>query len=117
MFTLDANIFVRELTPRDPAYPACQALLERLRADNIPVIIPLIVLAEVGGAISRTVQDPIRARVFVELLRDLPNVTLVPLDTALAQEAADSAADHALRGMDAIYVAVARRPGRILDYL
>ncbi|HEU4325064.1 MAG TPA: PIN domain-containing protein [Roseiflexaceae bacterium] len=33
----------------------------------------------------------------------------IPMDEALAQEAAEIAADYALRGADAIYVAVARR--------
>jgi predicted nucleic acid-binding protein len=49
--------------------------------------------------------------VYRDILRDLPNVTFVPVDDGLADEAADIAADYALRGMDTIYVAVARRHG------
>ena len=47
---------------------------------------------------------------YVESVAALPGVTLVPLEGALAHEAAEIAADLALRGMDAIYVAVARFP-------
>ena len=45
------------------------------------------------------------------LLRALPHLSFVPLDDDLADEAAAIAADYALRGMDAIYVAVAHRFG------
>lgn len=65
-------------------------------------------MPEVASAISRTYRDAIRGRLAAEQLRQLPNVDLVVLDTALAT---DLAADYALRGMDAIYVAVARQAG------
>lgn len=45
------------------------------------------------------------------MLRDLHTIRLIPLDDTLAQEAAELAADRALRGADAVYVAVARRHG------
>jgi predicted nucleic acid-binding protein len=37
------------------------------------------------------------------------HVQLIPLDDALIDTAAELAADYALRGADAVYVAVARR--------
>ena len=55
-----------------------------------------------------------RGRMAVDVLQALPNLTLVSLDQALAHEAAEIAADRALRGADAIYVAVARQYGCIL---
>ena len=41
----------------------------------------------------------------------LPHLTLVPLTTAVAGQAAELAATHRLRGADAVYIAVARRYG------
>lgn len=114
MFTLDANIFARDFDPRDPDYAVCHALLDRLGQATTPVVMPLIILPEVGGAISRTFGDPIRARVYVDQLRSLPTATFVPLDMTLAQEAAEIAADYGLRGMNAIYVATARNAGTAL---
>lgn len=114
MFTLDANIFARDFDPRDPDYTICHTLLDRLGQTGTPVVMPLIILPEVGGAISRTFGDSIRARVYVDQLRNLPTVTFVPLDMSLAQYAAEIATDYGLRGMDAIYVATARRDGTIL---
>jgi predicted nucleic acid-binding protein len=108
MYTLEANIFVRDANPHDADHRVCHALLERLYATRGAIVVPSILSAEVAGPLSRTFRDPIRARVYVESLAALPTVTLVPLDAALAREAAEVAADHALRGMDVIYVAVAR---------
>lgn len=48
------------------------------------------------------------------MLQELPNLTLVALDDALAEVAATIAADRALRGADAVYVAVAQRYGTTL---
>jgi ABC-type sulfate transport system permease subunit len=66
------------------------------------------VLAEVAGAISRTRQDPARAQAFATVLGQLPNVTVVPLDMVLGQQALELAAQHGLRGTDAVYEAVAQ---------
>jgi predicted nucleic acid-binding protein len=111
MYTLDANVFVRDADPRDPDHRICRALLEQLASTSTPVTMPLLVLAEVAGALSREFRDPLRARIFIDLLTTLPNVTFVALDAGLAQEAAYLAADRAIRGADAVYVAVARRHG------
>lgn len=114
MYTLDANIFVRDANPYDVDHRVCQELLERLYITRNPIVVPTIVLAEVAGPISRTFRDPMRARVYAEGLAGLPIVTLVALDHALAREAAEMAADYGLRGMDSIYVAVAKRHNCLL---
>ena len=111
MYVLDASVFVRDLTPGDPAQPTCRALLAQLVAQAIPIHAPLLLLPEVAGAISRALRDPMRGRLAVDLLRSLPNLTLVTLDAVLAQEAAEIAADRALKGADSLYVAIARQNG------
>lgn len=111
MYTLDANIFVRDLTPHDPEHPACHDLIAQLRHAGAPIINPLITMPEVASAISRTYRDALRGRLAAERLRQLPNLTLATIDAVLAEEASNLAADYALRGMDAIYVAVARQHG------
>ena len=111
MYTLDANIFVRDLDPRHPDHATCRDLLKRLRTTGMPIIVPLLLLIEVSGAISRELRDPMRGRLAVMALREFPNITFVALDDRLAQDAADIAADYGIRGADAIYVAVARHSG------
>ena len=114
MYTIDASVFVRDLDPTEPEHAVCHTLLERLDVAGLPIIVPVLLLVELAGTVSRTRRDPLRARVVVLGLRGLPHLTLIDLDDALAQEAADMAADYRLRGADAVYVAVARRFGTTL---
>jgi len=53
MYTLDANILLRDLDTRSPQYAMCHALLERLQQRGTLLVEPLIVLAEVAGSASR----------------------------------------------------------------
>ena len=71
-------------------------------------------LIEVAATISRTRFDATLARNFAETLRNLSDIAFVPLDDKLMQQALEIAADHRLRGADAIYVAVAQRYGTTL---
>jgi predicted nucleic acid-binding protein len=49
-----------------------------------------------------------------QAIHGLPGQVWVPLDEALASEAAQLAAEYRLRGADAVYAAVARRYQTIL---
>lgn len=111
MYTLDANIFVRDANPHDSNHEICHELLERLHVARLPIFVPAILLAEVSGPLSRTFRDPIRARLYAEGLSALPNLSLIAIDGEIARVAAEIAADYALRGMDALYIAVAYRYG------
>jgi len=114
VYTLDASVFARDFDTRDPEHTTCRALLSRLAATATPIVVPLLLLAEIAGTISRERRDPIAARLAVDGLRSQPHIRLISLDATLAQEAAELAADYALRGADAVYVAVAYRYGSTL---
>ncbi|NJO83446.1 MAG: type II toxin-antitoxin system VapC family toxin [Blastochloris sp.] len=111
MDTLGANIFARDADPADPLHTVCRNLLEVLDQQQRPIIVPNLVLAEVAATISRTRRDPIRGRLTAQAITMLEHVQLIPLDDALAQAAAELAPTAALRGADAVYVAVARQHG------
>jgi predicted nucleic acid-binding protein len=107
MFTLDASVIARSFDPADSAYAICQELIDVLEQRAVPVIVPRLLLAEVAGVVRRLTRDPIRARLAVDIWRSYPHVHLVSLVDPLIDAAAELAADHALRGADAAYVAVA----------
>ena len=109
MYTLDASIWLREVSPSDPEYATCHALIEAFQARAITLFEPWLLLVEVGGPVSRLLRDPIRGRLYADIVRTFPNTVFVALDEVLAREAADLAADHFLRGADAVYAAIARR--------
>jgi predicted nucleic acid-binding protein len=114
MFTLDASVFVRDLNPREPNHALCRELLERIATQHIPMIEPTMLGVEIAGTLSRELRDPMRGRLAITMLQELPNLTLIALDDALAEVAATIAADRTLRGADAVYVAVAQRYGTTL---
>lgn len=107
MYTVDASVWVNSFDQREPGHEISRRVLERLRDQTVSVILPHLVLAEVAGAVSRTRNNPAQALAFATAIGYLPNVRLVSLDASLAQQAAQLAAQHGLRGADAVYAAVA----------
>ena len=107
MFTLDASVIARSFDPADAAHADYQELIDVLEQRALPVIVPRLLLAEVTGVVRRLTRDPIRARLAVDVWRSYAHVQLVPLADQLIDAAAELAADDALRGADATYVAVA----------
>lgn len=110
-FTVDASVFLNAFNPSETGHTDSHRFLGRLQARAIPTINPTLLLPEVSAAIGRGRQDPELARTFALTLGRLAHLVLVPLDLILAQQAADIAAQHRLRGSDAVYAAVALRYG------
>ena len=108
-FTIDASVFVSAFTPSEPAHPASKAFLRQIRQSNAALILPTLVIVEIAAAIGRGQGKPDLGYVFALEVGRFPGLTLVALDDTLAQEAAELAARHRLRGSDAVYAAVARR--------
>ena len=114
VFTVDASVFLNAFLSHESGHAESLRLLAHLRAQAAPIVVPTLLLPEVAAAIARGQDDTGRARQFAAALGRLPHVMLVPLDAALAQQAVDVAAQHRLRGSDAVYVAVASRFGATL---
>ncbi|HIQ02197.1 MAG TPA: PIN domain-containing protein [Anaerolineales bacterium] len=113
-YTVDASVFLNTFNPYEEGYEVSHLLLTSLRRGSLPIIVPTLVLPEVAAAVSRGRQDAALAREFAATLARLPNLILIPLDRSLAEQAVEIAAEHRLRGSDAIYAAVALRFGSLL---
>jgi predicted nucleic acid-binding protein len=85
-----------------------------MQAQALPIIVPTLLLPQVAAAISRGRDDAALAQAFASAVRRLPYLVWVPLDEVLAQQSVDVAAQHRLRGSDAVYAAVALRFGSTL---
>jgi predicted nucleic acid-binding protein len=107
MYTVDTSVWVNGFDHREAGHAVSRQLLEHLGIQALPIVVPTLLLVEVAGAISRTRQDVVQAQAFATALSQLPNVTFVALDKALARHALALAAQHQLRGADAVYAAVA----------
>lgn len=105
--TVDACVFVSAACPSDVNYAASREFLRRVRAAAEPVICPTLVLPECAAAIFRPTHDAQLAAQVVTMVAQFPGVEFHALDTPRAHRAAEIAVRCALRGADAVYVAVA----------
>ncbi len=113
-YTIDASVFLNAFNPHEADHDESLRLLARLQEGAVPIVVPTLLLPEVAGAISRGQQDTRLARRFAATLSRLSHLILIPLDIRLAQRAADVAAEHRLRGSDAVYAVVALQFGTTL---
>jgi predicted nucleic acid-binding protein len=113
-YTIDASVFINAFNPAEVGHAESRRLLVQLRRQATPLIVPTLVLPEVSAAIRRGRGDEQLARRFSSALSRLPQLMQVSLDTQLALQSSDVAAQHSLRGSDAVYAAVALRYGSIL---
>lgn len=109
--TVDASVFVNAFSPHEAGSDESAEFLAQLQKAGVPLIQPTLFFPEVVAAIARKQAD---AEVALELMQELkkfPKLTFIELDDDLAEFASEVAAQHRLRGSDAVYAAVALRFG------
>ncbi|MBO0798216.1 MAG: PIN domain-containing protein [Blastocatellia bacterium] len=106
-YTIDASVFVASARKNEPHHSESLKFLAQIRAQQLSVVCPSLVLAECGAAIVRRTSDSALALRLVFLVKNFPELRLVDISTPRAERAAQIAAAHRLRGADSIYVAVA----------
>jgi predicted nucleic acid-binding protein len=114
MPVIDASVYVALVNASEPDHVTSMAWYRRTIEDHKAIIAPGIILAEVAAALSRGLGDAARAHQTVERLSHSKVVMLVPVSNELARLAADIAAEHRVRGCDAIYIALAKQTGEAL---
>lgn len=107
MYCLDASVVTNSFIEKEEYHKFSKRLVDKIKEENISVVLPEIVFPEVASAISRGLDDYRIALRFTEQLRQIPNFVFIPIDAELSTLAAKFAATNKLRGSDAIYVAVA----------
>ncbi len=102
MFTIDANVWMNSVTPTERNHDHSREFLIRVSAGNLPVIVPTLLRVELAAtygrtnAVKRTVAD------FTRILSSFALIQWISLDEQLADAAAKIAANHKLRGADAV---------------
>jgi len=107
MYCIDASVLINSEIEGEDFHKYSRDLMNYIREKGIMAFVPEIVCAEVSSAIARGTDVTERAVEFADELREIPNFIFVPIDPVLSQLASKLAAEHRLRGCDAIYVAVA----------
>ena len=114
MAVIDASVYVALMNAREAAHASSWAWFERTQAAQESVVAPVIMLAEVAAALSRGTGDPRLALRVVQQIRHSGAVDLMPVTPSLGDRAAHIAADHRIRGCDAVYIALALQLGDCL---
>jgi len=107
MYCIDASVLTNSVIEGEEHHKYSRGLMERIREEGIRVVMPEIAMPEIASAIARGTKDPQKALRFITELRRLPNFLFIPIDQGLSESSSKLAAEHMLRGCDAIYVAVA----------
>lgn len=107
--TLDSSVIVAALRKQEQKHTDCKSLLQEIILGSKIAYIPYIVLVEVSSAIKRrTSSSKLAHRAMNMLIEDAKGLNLVELNKDRAEEAAKIAIDTGIRGMDAIFIQVAK---------
>lgn len=114
MPVIDASVYVALVNAREPGHDASMSWYRRTIEHQEMILAPNIILAEVAAALTRGLGDAALANQVVGRMQQSAVVTLMPVHHELAELAANIAAEHRVRGCDAIYIALAKQTGEEL---
>lgn len=109
--TVDASVFVNALSPDEEGSDESAEFISQLKQEGVVLVQPTLFIPEVVASIARKQESTEIALEVLYELRKISNLTLVDLDDDFAEYASEVAANHRLRGSDAVYAAVALRFG------
>lgn len=109
--TVDASVFVNALSPDEEGSETSAEFISQLKQDGAMFIQPTLFVLEVVASIARKHDNTELALEVLQELKKIPNLTLLDLDHNFTDFAVEVAAQHRLRGSDAVYAAVALRFG------
>lgn len=107
MPVVDASVIVAIVNQHETAHAPCRHWLNECLHTGQQVVAPAVILAEVGAALSRGLQNPDLAQQAISLLSQEIVVQLYPFTVELGQQVAALAIAQRIRGCDAAYVALA----------
>ena len=109
MAVIDASVYVAMVNAHENQHSNSWAWFEHAQAAQEEISAPNILLAEIAAALSRGTGNPVLAHRITQQLLDSKLINLVSVTPNLAERAATIAANHQIRGCDAVYVALAEQ--------
>ena len=109
MAVIDASVYIALVNAHEREHVSSWAWFEQARATEESIVAPVILLSEVAAALSRGVGDSTLAHRVVQQLARSEVIELIPVTLPVAERAAVIAAEHRIRGCDAVYVALAEQ--------
>lgn len=109
MPVIDASVYVALINAHETDHASSWAWFESAQRVQAKITAPVILLTEAAAALSRGVGDPDLAHRAIQFAKNASLIELAPVTLSLAERAAKIAANHRIRGCDAIYVALAEQ--------
>jgi predicted nucleic acid-binding protein len=107
MAVIDASVYIALVNAHETEHASSWAWFEQAMRAEESVVAPVILLAEVAAALSRGMGDPTLAHRVSQQLARSEAIELIQITMAMAERAAEIAAELRIRGCDAVYVALA----------
>lgn len=107
MIVIDASVWLSFLIKQDVNHSVTRPWFVKVLVSKTPIAAPVLLLAEVGGAISRRLGSVEMGEKAINRILSIPTLRLVDMDHNLGIQTGLVAANHGLRGADACYVTVA----------
>ncbi len=111
MTVIDASVYIALVNEDEPGFAASWQWLLTVQSNRERLAAPVIMMAEAAAAISRGKGDVVHARRVIRRLQQSRLIEFWPISFELAERAAEIAAEHRIRGCDAVYVALAEQLG------
>ena len=108
MFVVDASVWVGYYYTADRYHAPSRRWVQDQVRERRPLLVPTIGLPEVAGAIARQSGKTNAGLRALTLMQGLGVLRVVPVDHDLGLLSGQLAAEQRLRGMDAVYAALAR---------
>ena len=105
---VDASVFLAFVIPEEKEHGEAARFFACCDTGKQQILFPALALAEVAGGVARRKRAPMKAALAVSRMQRLAGVKFFPLTEQSAAAAARLAANHFLRGADAIYCQLAR---------
>lgn len=111
LIVVDASVWVAYFIQQDVHHANCKTWLQNHARSQGAFAVPVLMLAELAGAIHRRTGNGTLAKAALAAVLKLPELNVVPIDQTLGNLAADLAAQMGWRGADATYAALAYHLG------
>jgi predicted nucleic acid-binding protein len=107
MFCVDASVILSAARGTETHSPQSKRFFATVAREGQKLFLPEIVLPAIASGLMRATGNASLTRDFVDALRGLPNVSLVPVDHRLSMRAVNVILHTSLKSADALYVALA----------
>jgi predicted nucleic acid-binding protein len=114
MAVIDASVYIALINAHESYHVSSWGWFQQAQAAGESLAAPVILVAEIAAGLSRGLGNSALAHQAVRQLFQAQLIDLIPVTPILAERAAAIAADHQVRGCDAVYLALAEQ---LNDYL